>query len=174
MGQQELLYWWFVWSLIDMERTIYLNDFLMNLNCISDRFHYIFLLWDIRKQFPQFSQWVDVDIDIFVLPRKQHMKIVTNEKPGSPENISIQSSMVWLGSVNKETTLHTYTMQAPSAMNYTFTSCTLCMHGLNALNSRQKENIKMSHSKSQIEPRWLMSHRLGTPGLSHTCEISSE
>ena len=27
----------------------------MNLNCISDRFQYIFLLSDIRKQFPQFK-----------------------------------------------------------------------------------------------------------------------
>ena len=26
-------------------------------------------------------------------------------------------------------------------------------------------NIKMSHQKIQNEPRWLMSHRLGTPAI---------
>ena len=80
---------------------------------------------------------------------------------------TIFNGLIGLCECHKEITLHTYTMQAPSTMNYTFTSCTLCMHGLNALNSRLRANVKMSHSKSQIEPRWLMSHRLGTPGLDH-------
>ena len=71
---------------------------------------------------------------------------------------------IGLSECYKETTLHTYTMQALSTMSYTYTQFTLYMLGLNAWNSRQKANIKMSHSKSQNEPRWLMSPRLGTPG----------
>ena len=43
--------------------------------------------------------------------------------------------------------------------------CMNWMHEIRAKKPVKFANIKMSHPKSQNEPRWLMCHRLGTPGL---------
>ena len=41
------------------------------------------------------------------------------------------------------------------------------MHEIRAKKRVKFANIKMSHPKQQNEPRWLMSHRLGTPGIDY-------
>ena len=78
---------------------------------------------------------------------------------------------LWMPQEDNST--HTYTMQAPSTMNlYTLYICLMYLvHGwIGPVKFAPKSvskfaKIKLSHPKSQNEPRWLMSHRLGTPGV---------
>ena len=85
--------------------------------------------------------------------------------------VSILENLGW--QVCKKTTLHTY-YNAGTQYNelvytiHTFNVHCTCMNWMHEIRAKKRvkfANIKMSHPKSQNEPRWLMSHRLGTPGL---------
>ena len=89
----------------------------------------------------------------------------------------------WLCECHKQTTLHAH-IQCRHPVHWTPISiqtfnvqctCINWMHEIRVKKPRKFANIKMSHPKIQNEPRWLMSHRLGTPAhvVWHTGGISS-
>ena len=112
---------------------------------------------------------------------KQHIKIVTN---GNLDHLrSYPANFHWfdwaLGSVNatrRQLYTHIYNAgtQYSELVYNLHTSNVHCtylnwMHEIRAKKRVKFANIKMSHPKSQNEPRWLMSHRLGTPDLYLSC-----